>query len=201
MDLRQRLKTETAPLHDKIEQSFLLKKIIQQKMTREEYPLLIKQFYGFIKPCESLINSLPCKAILNNREKTAFLEQDLQVLGVPKNNLSSLPQCKRIPTLTEHEHVLGYLYVMEGATLGGQVIGGILKNQLQITPHHGGKFFNSYGNNTKNMWHIFCHHLRSITDPEQQNTIFASACLTYSTLSHWLENFTETPAWMTQKRL
>jgi heme oxygenase len=90
--------------------------------------------------------------------------------------------------LSEYEQVLGYLYVMEGSTLGGQVITKMLKNQLQITPDQGGRFFHGYGDKTKIMWNDFCATLSSIHHIEQQNNIILSAKNTFIQLHAWMEN-------------
>jgi heme oxygenase len=185
MDLRNRLKEETKSLHDKIEQTFLLKKILQQEITLSDYQLLIKKFYGFITPCEDLIGSLKCKSVIEHRKKKPWLEQDLRALKI-SNNDTKLLRCIDLPVLSEHEHVLGYLYVMEGATLGGQVITKMLKTQLQITQDEGGRFFYGYGDETKMMWDEFCSFLCRINDTEQQNKIIHSASNTFNQLFKWM---------------
>lgn len=188
LDLRKRLKEETKSLHDKIEQTFLFKKILQQEITLRDYHLLIKKFYGFIRPCEDLIGSLICKSVIENRKKKPWLEQDLHALKISNNEDTKFSICYDLPVLTEHEHVLGYLYVMEGATLGGQIISKMLKAQLQITQDKGGRFFYGYGDETKMMWAEFCSFLCSIDDPQQQNKIIHSASNTFNRLHQWMIN-------------
>jgi len=187
MDLRQRLKKETKHLHDKIEQTLLLKKISQQEITLSEYQLLIQKFYAFITPCETLINLLTCKLIIKNRKKTFWLEQDLFALKISNNNNSKIPIYPDLPPLFKHEQVLGYLYVMEGATLGAQIITKMLKTQLNITRDQGGRFFHGYGNKTKLMWDDFCFDLRLINQIDQQNKIINSAIDTFNRLYEWME--------------
>lgn len=187
MDLWKRLKEETKSLHNKIEQTFLFKKILQQKITLRDYQLLIKKFYGFINPCEALIDSLKCKSVIENRKKKPWLEQDLHALRISIDGDTTFPRCINFPVLSEHEQVLGYLYVMEGATLGGQIITKMLQTQLQITPDQGGRFFYGYGDNTKIMWKDFCFALNSINHIEQQNKIIKSASDTFKRLHEWME--------------
>lgn len=192
MDLRKRLQEETKSLHDKIEQTYLLKKILLQEITLNDYQLLIQKFYGFITPCEALIDSLKCKSLIKNREKKPWLEQDIHALKISNNNDIKLSICLDLPVLSEYEQVLGYLYVMEGATLGGQIISKMLKTQLQITPDQGGKFFHGHGDKTKIMWHDFCSDLCSIHGIEQQNKIIHSAIDTFKRLHVWMESRTLT---------
>jgi heme oxygenase len=187
MNLRKRLQDETKSLHEKIEQTFLLKKILLQKITLNDYHLLIQKFYGFITPCEALIDSLTCKSVITNRRKKTWLDQDLKALKISKNN-DTFPMCIDLPALYYYEQVLGYLYVIEGATLGGQVITKMLKTQLHITPDKGGRFFHGYGDKTKIMWNDFCLDLCTINHIELQNKIIQSASDTFKRLHEWMKS-------------
>lgn len=187
MDLRKQLQEETKSLHDNIEQTFLLKKILRQEITLSDYQLLIQKFYGFIRPCEVLIDSLTCKSVIKNRKKTPWLEQDSQALKLSNNNDPELSMCLYLPVLSNYEEALGYLYVIEGSTLGGQIISKILKTQLQITMNQGGRFFYGYGDQTKAMWNNFCLELYRINPIEQKNKIIHSAIQTFTQLHEWLE--------------
>jgi heme oxygenase (biliverdin-IX-beta and delta-forming) len=88
---------------------------------------------------------------LASRRKTPLLEQDLRILGVP------LPMPERIPqprVRIDVSFALGCLYVVEGATLGGQVISRLLAT-IGIGAENGGLFFNGYGVRTGEMWKSF----------------------------------------------
>ncbi|MBA2709832.1 MAG: biliverdin-producing heme oxygenase [Tatlockia sp.] len=82
---------------------------------------------------------------------------------------------------------MGYLYVIEGATLGGQIIIKMIETQLQLTKNLGGRFFYGYGDKTKVMWDKFCINLNEIDSIEQQNIIITSANDTFKKLHKWLE--------------
>lgn len=188
MYFQEQLKQETKTYHHKIETAPLLKKVIDANITLDEYRLLINKFYSYIKPCEILIQHLSCRDLLLNREKTPLLEQDLIVLGMDKNALEEMTQCVHLPVLVEREHVLGYLYVIEGSTLGGQVISHILHATLQLTPATGIRYFNGYGEDTKIFWEHFCHLLNATIEHGQQIKIINSVNQTYTTLYDWILN-------------
>lgn len=185
MDLRKQLQERTKLLHDKIEQTFLLKKIRKQEITLSDYLLLLQKFYGFIMPCEAIIDLLTCTSVIKNRKKKHWLEQDFDALQISTNELSI---CINLPILSKNEQVLGYLYVMEGATLGGQVVAKIIKNKLQITQDKGGRFFHGYGDKTRIMWNTFCLSLYEINHIEAKNEIINSAITTFLCLHEWMEN-------------
>jgi heme oxygenase len=85
------------------------------------------------------------------RRKTPLLEEDLRFLQVPPARLEPVPSSTH---RTDPEFALGCLYVLEGATLGGQFISRHLA-KLGIGPANGGRFFNSYGAKTGEMWKSF----------------------------------------------
>lgn len=161
-----------------------IKNIILNQITIDEYRLLIQKFYGYIAPCELLIKEHPsAKILITGREKTVLLQQDLQALGI-----TVMPaHCNHLPLLLEYEQILGYLYVMEGSTLGGQIFTKILQTQLAITENLGGNFFNAYGRNTETMWASFCNELNNVTNTELKNKVIDSACVTYNKLHQWLQ--------------
>lgn len=183
MDLRQKLLLETQALHKKIEQTGLLRKIVNDEITLLEYQLLLTQFYAFIFPCEKIISQLSCKQVIENREKTHLLQRDLIACsGSPRE----VQFCQQLPALKNRYSVLGYLYVFEGSTLGGQIIIKLIKKRLLITPQQGGSFFYGYGDKTQFMWKSFCQQLNSIADPKAKAEILDSAYNTYDNFYQWL---------------
>ena len=56
---------------------------------------------------------------------------------------------QRIPTLNSDNLAFGCLYIMEGASLGGQVIGQHVRQTLGATPETGGRFYAAYGDRTE----------------------------------------------------
>jgi heme oxygenase len=74
------------------------------------------------------------------------------------------PDMPEFPTLADSGALIGTLYVIEGATLGGKVISRHLKDSLGLGPTSGAHFFNGYGNTvtTRNNWLTFCDFADSI---------------------------------------
>jgi heme oxygenase len=82
---------------------------------------------------------------------------------------------------------LGTAYVLEGATLGGQIITRHLQQELGIQPECGGAFFHSYGASVAPMWREFVEVLNTYPATEdEQVALVASACETFSSLEAWL---------------
>jgi heme oxygenase len=68
--------------------------------------------------------------------------------------------------------LIGTLYVIEGATLGGEVISRCLKSHLELGPDSGGRFFHGYGDAvvTRHNWQTFRSFANAIDTNEKLQT-------------------------------
>ncbi len=185
MDFMNDLKTSTHPVHRELEQLVLFKKIMTHEITLEEYKQLICYFYGFIYPCEQKILSQHQELLLG-REKTPLLYSDLVALKckIEKITLFSPPST----TFNTTADIFGYLYVMEGATLGGQVMLKSLMKNPQLPPDLATHYFNTYGKQTNEKWHVFTQLLKNkMSHQHEQQTAILSAMRTFTSLHQWLQ--------------
>jgi heme oxygenase len=195
-----RLRLETRGEHEAVERVLDL---MSASLTHEGYRQRLQQFYGFYAPLESALQALssqphdeadeaawsrPVRSALAARlNKTAHLRQDLQYLGVMTE---ALPLCRNLPPVSTPSEVLGCLYVMEGATLGGRIITQHVGAVLGITPATGGSFFEGYGADTGKMWRgMRLLLIDSAPDTPTENTIVANAIATFASLRSWCESF------------
>ncbi len=88
-------------------------------------------------------------------EKLAWLDADLRHLGLLDDGLQGLPCAGLPPAITGRSEAFGVLYVLEGATLGGQIIARRLHAALGVTASTGGRFFQSYGPDVGPSWRRF----------------------------------------------
>ena len=186
-----RLRLETRGEHEAVEQVLDL---MSGSLTPAAYCHRLEQFYGFYAPLETVLQAreltlLPATraAMAGRLNKTAFLLQDLQHLGA---HVENVPLCRNLPPLLTQAEVLGCMYVMEGATLGGRVITKHIRAALGITPITGGSFFEGYGDDTGIMWQGMRQLLVSgAPDTETENTIVTNAVATFTSLRRWCESF------------
>lgn len=140
----KKLKEATREQHNGLESSV---DVLNTEFSQEDYQRILTKFYRFYR---SLEPAMPAEELsshgfeLNARRKLPALEKDLKELGIFEK-AESLPLWKDIPQVDTAAKAFGAAYVMEGATLGGQVIGRSLRDRLGITPENGGAFFFSYG--------------------------------------------------------
>lgn len=90
------------------------------------------------------------------RRKQGWLLQDMGLAGIDPRELSWRPLREFTPIRIDNAaDQVGVLYMIEGATLGGQVISGHIEARLGITPESGGRFFSGYGQQTDSRWSEF----------------------------------------------
>lgn len=182
-----RLRTETREQHLSIEGSL---KLMDADLSLNEYALKLERFYGYYKPIEAQIFGLGSPLAkcfdLQQRRKTPLLDADLMALG--RQNMAQLSLCRHLPSFNLAAEYFGCMYVLEGATLGGQVISRHLHAKLSVTPQSGGRFFNGYGQRTGVMWGEFRRAISAVVfERDDEDAAVISARTTFATLQHWLE--------------
>ncbi len=188
LSILKRLRPETSEQHAGLEQKMT---VMDPHLSRADYRALIEGFFGYYAPLEARLSASPVWAELAfdfaARRKIPRLEKDLRALGWTAEELTRLPRCAALPELATLPQVLGCLYVIEGATLGGQVITRHLLATHGITPETGGAFFAGYGAETGPQWQAFGTMITAAAERlGGENEIVASANRTFQTLNRWL---------------
>ena len=186
--LRSELRAVTRPMHDALERRVNL---ADSNLSRERYFQILRRFYGFYAPLERAITAYgthPQDWIDADRRKVPLLSSDLESSGMTNRGIAHLPCCNELPDLSSPLSYLGCMYVLEGATLGGQLVSRHVKERLGLTDGVT-RFFNSYGSRVGGMWKSFCDHLESVGRADDaRGPIVASACATFGALDRWLSH-------------
>jgi heme oxygenase len=182
------LKEATRTHHDRMERDPLSRGLNQAQPTHAYYLQVLSAYYGFYAPLEQRLQAaVDWQAHgfdLHPRLKTDLLVHDLLALGATGVSIAQIPHCPLLPPLSDLPTALGCLYVLEGSTLGGQLMARHLAATLELDATNGAAFFNSYGPEVGPMWKAF----RSFVDAQPESSapaIIASACATFSALEHW----------------
>lgn len=184
------LKTQTAPQHEALESQM---DIVRHFASRTSYLQLIERFFTLYEPLEDrLAQAMSWEDKgwdFENRRKTPWLRQDLAALGLNPGEISALPRCADIPEIPGEAEAIGCLYVLEGSTLGGQVITRLLGRHLEIPPAHGGQFFSGYGPQTGPNWKKFGEWAEAWASrhPEQESAAIRCAQQTFDSFSRWFQ--------------
>jgi heme oxygenase len=184
LTLLERLKTETRPAHDRIEQVV----DIESRLTSlVAYRSLLARFYGFHAVWEPRAAALIADPdFFEPRRKTALLAQDLKYLGLSERDLEDLPRCAPLMPMADAASAYGALYVVEGSTLGGTIIGRQVERHLGLTPGAGCSYFRSYGPALGPMWKAFGGRLLALSRPGFDEGVVESANRTFETMRIWL---------------
>jgi heme oxygenase (biliverdin-IX-beta and delta-forming) len=174
-----KLKEATREQHEGLENTV---DVMNRMFDLDNYKTLLMKFYRFYAAIEPELGKLDLQQHgydLSARLKTPKLETDLQNLGV-LDEAKQLPAWNNLPQLDSAEKAFGSLYVIEGATLGGQIINRHLKQHLDLTPENGGTFFSGYGEKTGEMWKEFIQMTTNFAfQANDDETIIESAKQTF----------------------
>jgi heme oxygenase len=182
----QLLREATAAQHKALEECL---PFLSPELDQPLYRQIIEAYYGFHAPLQLAIERFCANdpAIIERR-KVPTLLKDLAALGLSTEQIHALPQCTDLPLLKNRAQLLGVMYVMEGATLGGQMLRRLMKDKLGITPDRGGEFLDVYGSATGSRWKAFLAQLSAFDSAQQNPQIVASARLTFACFHTWLES-------------
>ena len=181
--LLQRLREETRSAHEAIERDL---DDLRAHSSMDRYRVLLARFFGFYADWEpNVAASLADENFFAPRRKTALLQRDLVSLGYSVEAISALPRCPDLPTLTGLSEALGSVYVLEGATLGGQIISRRLERDLGLSEGRGYGFFRSYGREVGTMWRAFGERVLALP-ADAGDACVRSAQLTFARLHGWL---------------
>jgi heme oxygenase len=181
--IASRLKEETKIEHAAVEKELM--QIIRKIDSIEKYVSLLSIMYGYYASVERSVQ--PYLGPDNfpdfdaRRKSESILQDILYFSGTARPSL-----CLEIPVADSYSRALGMVYVMEGSTLGGKIIAGVIARQLNIPSDQGFSFFLSYKDKTQYMWESFKQHLEKTFDDREQEQVIDSARQTFNTLKTWI---------------
>lgn len=182
--LLEALRHRTEQSHRDLERALQLESHLE---SASAYSCLLERFLGIYLPLEEKIGHYPQLVEygyrMNERRKTPTLMRDLASLGISSQKIESLPQCP-IEELRSTGAALGCAYVLEGSTLGGQVITRMIQANARGLPTG---FFNVYGSRTRDRWLEFTGTLRAYETARHEFTdVEEGANSTFESFAQWL---------------
>ncbi|WP_158792096.1 biliverdin-producing heme oxygenase [Granulicella sp. L60] len=182
MDI-QKLRQETEADHHNVEDSVPL---MHQGLNLAEYVQCLQRLYGVVATWEERAAEIGPEWLqpsLLTRQRRPLLELDLAWFGVAEKNdgRPMLPEMNSLPGL------LGTMYVMEGSTLGGQLIARHVEVALHLGEGQGSSYFRGHGSQTGPMWKEFCEMLKLRIPDEQTDAVVVSAKAMFRTFWMWMQ--------------
>lgn len=151
------------------------------------YQRLLQAYYGFYVPLEQQLARFDAGALATGRLKTPALHGDLLALGMSEGQIAALAQCQELPSITTQAQLMGVMYVIEGATLGGQILRRIAHDKLAIDERTGGAFLDVYGSTTGRMWKAYLIQLSHVIEPAERAQVVSAALATFTCFEGWLD--------------
>lgn len=189
--LHARLRAATDPAHKALEASLDWQARVA---TLSGYRDLLGRLYGFHAVWEAAIgDGLADEPFLAPRRRLARLAADLAQLGLAPSAIAGLPRPVP-PVLDGPAAATGALYVLEGSTLGGQLIGRHIAGLHGIT-EDGLAYYRAHGAAAGAMWAAFRKRLEVFgDDPAAEAVLTGAAVSTFAAMRAWLCHVPEIPA-------
>ena len=183
--LLERLRAETRDEHLALEADLDL---VSEALSLDAYRHVLRRFHGF----HAAVEAAPAWADAARRagldpdasRRLPLLAADLRSLGDARPE--TLPCCAAPPPLATTAEGAGCLYVLEGACLGGQVIGRHVERRLGLTPRHGAAYFHGHGAATGSRWQALRTGLAAWSrEAGADDAVVASAVATFRAMRRW----------------
>lgn len=184
--LRDALRDHTRVQHARLEERLAIERRVRD---RGAYVDLLKRFHGFYVPVEARLATF-ARAFQENgidlaaRLKASKLRCDLKAFG---EQPFAPADSDLVPEISTFPRAVGCLYVMEGSTLGGQIIMRHVSASLRLDAANGAAFFSGYGARTGSMWQAFLSFLGALPfDAKDAAQAIEAACESFESLEQWL---------------
>jgi heme oxygenase len=186
----ERLSAETKRHHADADSDFDV--LFLQDTTTANYLVFLMRVYGFEVPLETALATTPNLELmldLSERRKTQFLVEDVQALGLTARDLDQLPQCLAIPQFRGAAEALGWMYVVERATLAHAVIRRHLLTRLPREMATASQYLRSYEGVLGSRWRSFGVVLDDVArQPAIADRIVTAANEAFRAQRRWIQH-------------
>lgn len=180
------LKQETADLHARIENRL---DVDAHLGSASDYRVLLERFLGVLEPMERALSRFdwPAELDIDARRKVPLLVRDLTDLGHTSASLAQITRAPAVQLMPTRAAALGFVYVLEGSTLGGRIILRKVQAALGFDADRGAAYFAGYGSRTGAMWMSLLRSLAvEIASPADLRQAIAAARCCFAILDRWL---------------
>ena len=182
MDLQQ-LRRETLPDHNAVEQSVPL---MDEELDVDTYVSYLLRLHGIIAAWEEWATAnAPAwiQPLLAVRRRGQLLMLDLMWFGVDTSGEAR----PTLPEMRDTASLLGAMYVVEGSTLGGQLIARHVELVLGLTAGRGNAYFRGHNERTGQLWKEFCDALRTKVPDGETDAVIAAAKAMFGIFGAWMQ--------------
>jgi heme oxygenase (biliverdin-IX-beta and delta-forming) len=142
----EQLRAATRPWHARLEDAIGLGRGVE--VDEAWYRRHLARLLGWHAPLEEALRTAPAAPGLDAaaaRRRAHLIADDLAALGMSAAEVAALPRCRDLPSLATPARVVGVLYVLEGAALGGARLHRALAERLPRVAARAGRFLHCHG--------------------------------------------------------
>ena len=191
INLRDQLRHETRQEHHDLENALDL---FSAQFNVTDYRNLLLKFSIFHVAFDAYLAVQGHEGIsaatfyLEGRSKKNGLAQDLDFMGIDNAaDIRKLSYDDFTILLPTPEHIWGAIYVIEGSTLGGEILAKHFTKVLGLSPEAGLRFFSAYGSETKAKWNEMLRQLEALAKQDLRHAnIIIGAKKTFGLLKQHL---------------
>ena len=189
----QSLRASTAHCHKQLERNNLSQALLSNNVNETIYSSYLTHLYSFVKGFEHYVYPELIRHFvnINYRKKAHFIEDDLKAQHIAIDKHTLLEEAFFSNTYSDVYLAAGALYVLEGSTLGGQII---VKHLQKAMPASfvNAAYFSCYQQKTGSMWKEFLQQLTDLPQSTQQEQqIITGAITTFKIIDGLLSNNNE----------
>lgn len=190
--LMTKLLQATKHVHQRLENDLDL---LRPDLTRRDYFQLLQNMHGFITPWEAQVGARleqADRAMFDARRKSELLLDDLrfaqlgEMADMSKDALQPMAPVKRLPRLETAAEAWGSWYVVEGSTLGGEILARHFRSKWGFQPGSGLSYFSCYGRDVGRKWSEFAVAATVAVPRDSYDAAAAAAVATFERLHAWL---------------
>jgi heme oxygenase len=184
------LRTATRSAHHSIDHHPLLAPLVRPDLSLQHYGCVLRSFLWLYTPLQdALARSIEqAGGGFELADRVGWLQADIAHLGLSRD----LPPAPwQPPAMDSAGKLVGALYVIEGSTLGGQVISRQISASLGLTAPHGARFFNGWGEQTEARWNTFWRYADEICTAADHATAAVAAVAFFDALRRGLDRARE----------
>lgn len=183
--LLMRLNLETRRCHAEVDEPWL--DLLSHTVTRTDYLSQLVRTFGFVAPFEAACRYTPGIARLFDGQlsRAGLIAQDLLTLGLAPVQVANVPQCASITTFRSVAEALGWMYVVERATL---LQDGIRRHLLMYLSEidEACAYLAAFDGRVSDHWNSFGRMLDRVGDtPESADEIIAAANNGFGCAQQW----------------
>jgi heme oxygenase (biliverdin-IX-beta and delta-forming) len=167
------LKSSTHDLHRRLDRASCMTRLMATDLSVQEYVEILKKLHALYTAIEQalLVAEQRWGRSVAWQAKAGWLKNDLHALGefsIDTSTSTHAEQVFLLRLISSNAGLAGCLYVLEGSTLGGQMIAKRLRSTMGHQVTNALSFFDGYGVDTPSIWGANCARMTAVLNDNEK---------------------------------